>query len=43
MQNESQKLLLHENHRKITNIYDWELITEQYAKHFKEIAGVLKR
>lgn len=26
-----------ENKKKITNIYDWELITDQYAKHFADI------
>lgn len=31
-----QSMLL-ENIRKIENIYDWEIIVEQYAKHFKDI------
>jgi glycosyltransferase involved in cell wall biosynthesis len=37
------QLMLSQNRKKITNIYDWELITDQYAKHFKEIAGVFRR
>lgn len=29
--------MLNENRKKITNIYDWEFIIEQYANHFKAI------
>ena len=31
-----QSMLL-ENREKIENIYDWEIIVEQYAKHFTDI------
>jgi glycosyltransferase involved in cell wall biosynthesis len=34
---EKFQLMLFENTRKIINIYDWELIVNQYAKHFAEI------
>ncbi|KFC57985.1 DUF1972 domain-containing protein [Flavobacterium gilvum] len=33
--------MLIENNQKIIEIYDWELITDQYAKHFNEIVGEL--
>lgn len=35
--------MLDENRKKITTIYDWELVTDQYANHFLEIAGVIHR
>lgn len=35
--------MLVENVSKITNMYDWELITDQYANHFRAVAGVLRR
>lgn len=34
---EKFQLMLGENKKKITNIYDWELIVDQYAKHFSDI------
>lgn len=37
------QLMLQENSRKITTIYDWELITDQYAKHFNDVEGVFNR
>lgn len=33
------QLMLMENSRKITQIYDWELITDQYANHFLSIVA----
>lgn len=35
--------MLNENSNKISNLYDWELITDQYANHFKSIKGILNR
>jgi hypothetical protein len=35
--------MLKENREKITNLYDWELITDQYANHFRSIEGILNR
>jgi glycosyltransferase involved in cell wall biosynthesis len=32
--------MLSENRKKITNIYDWELIIDQYANHFSDIIGI---
>jgi len=37
--NPENQLMLTENSRKITQIYDWELITDQYANHFLAIAA----
>lgn len=34
------QLMLTENRKKITDVYDWELITDQYASHFFEIKKV---
>jgi len=31
------QLMLEKNRKKIINIYDWEIIVDQYAKHFIEI------
>ena len=38
---EQYQSMLHENRKKITTIYDWELVTDQYANHFLEIEGVI--
>lgn len=35
--------MLQANSDKITNIYDWELIVDQYEKHLSEVKGVLNR
>lgn len=35
---DSFQSMLIENRRKIENIYDWEIIVDQYAKHFADIA-----
>jgi glycosyltransferase involved in cell wall biosynthesis len=37
------QIMLKENRNKITTRYDWELITDQYANHFKSIEGILNR
>jgi glycosyltransferase involved in cell wall biosynthesis len=37
------QLMLKENSKKITTVYDWEIITDQYANHFFNIEGVLNR
>jgi glycosyltransferase involved in cell wall biosynthesis len=37
------QLMLKENSLKITQIYDWELITDQYVNHFLAIRGILNR
>lgn len=36
------QLMLSENKRKITDQFDWELIVDQYANHFKDILKVKK-
>lgn len=36
---EKFQLMLGENKKKITNMYDWELIVDQYAKHFSDIVN----
>lgn len=41
--NELYQNMLKENSEKITNLYDWELITDQYAEHFKSIDGIFNR
>ena len=40
---ERYQAMLHANSGKITNIYDWELIVDQYEKHLSEVKGVLNR
>lgn len=40
---ELYQTMLNENSNKINNLYDWELITDQYANHFKSIKGILNR
>lgn len=35
--------MIQANRDKITNIYDWELIVDQYEKHLLEVQGVLNR
>jgi hypothetical protein len=40
---EQYQSMLHENRKKITIIYDWELVTDQYDNHFLEIEGVINR
>lgn len=35
--------MIQANKDKITNIYDWELIVDQYEKHLSEVKGVLNR
>lgn len=37
------QLMLYGNNKKIVNIYDWELITDQYAKHFMDVKGIVNR
>lgn len=36
---DSSQVILSNNTKKITTSYDWELIVDQYAKHFLEIAS----
>lgn len=38
--NDSFQSMLNENRKKITNIYEWELITDQYANHFTTISEI---
>lgn len=40
---ERYQAMLQANSGKITNIYDWELIVDQYEKHLSEVKGVLNR
>lgn len=40
---EKYQAMIRENRNKITNIYDWELIVDQYEKHLTEVNGVLTR
>lgn len=40
---EKYQSMIRENRNKITNIYDWELIVDQYEKHLSEVNGVLTR
>lgn len=40
---ERYQIMLTENRNKITTMYDWELITDQYANHFKSIEGIINR
>lgn len=35
--------MIQANRDKITNIYDWELIVDQYEKHLLQVQGVLNR
>lgn len=35
--------MIAENRRKITELYDWEIIVDQYAKHLEEVKGVFTR
>ena len=35
--------MLEENKNKINTMYDWELITDQYANHFRSIEGLINR
>lgn len=35
--------MIQANRDKITNIYAWDIIIDQYAKHFQEIHGKIKR
>ena len=35
--------MIQANRNKITNIYDWELIVDQYEKHLLEVQGVVNR
>lgn len=37
------QLMIKNNNDKIANLYDWEIIVDQYAKHFLEVFGVFKR
>ncbi|KIO77545.1 glycosyl transferase family 1 [Pedobacter lusitanus] len=37
------QLMITNNRTKITKIYDWEIITDQYAQHFKDVKGRLNR
>ncbi|MNL21484.1 hypothetical protein D3C87_1427760 [compost metagenome] len=34
--------MLSENRKKIENIYDWEIIVDQYMKHFNDIFKIKK-
>ncbi len=40
---EQYRATIQANRDKITNIYDWELIVDQYEKHLLEVEGVLNR
>ena len=40
---EIYQTMLKENKNKINKLYDWELITDQYANHFKSIEGIINR
>jgi glycosyltransferase involved in cell wall biosynthesis len=40
---DQHQFMLEENSKKIATIYDWELITDQYAKHFFDIEGIINR
>jgi glycosyltransferase involved in cell wall biosynthesis len=40
---EKYQLMLVENSKKITTVYDWEIITDQYAQHFFDIEGIINR
>jgi len=42
-QEDKYQSMLQANSDKITNIYDWELIVDQYEKHLSEVKGVLNR
>lgn len=35
--------MIAQNRQKISDIYDWELIVDQYARHFNEISGKITR
>jgi glycosyltransferase involved in cell wall biosynthesis len=37
------QLMLEENSEKIASIYDWELIIDQYARHFYDVEGIINR
>jgi glycosyltransferase involved in cell wall biosynthesis len=40
---EQYQLMLVENSKKITTVYDWEIITDQYAQHFFDVEGEFNR
>jgi glycosyltransferase involved in cell wall biosynthesis len=40
---ELYQIMLKENKNKINTLYDWELITDQYANHFKSVEGIINR
>ncbi|MNY39633.1 hypothetical protein D3C86_1743260 [compost metagenome] len=42
-QEDKYQAMLKANSDKITNIYDWQLIVDQYEKHLSEVKGVLNR
>ena len=42
-EDDKYQAMIQANRDKITNIYDWELIVDQYEKHLLEVRGVLNR
>jgi len=42
-QAEDMQLNITNNREKIKNVYDWEIIVDQYASHFREIVGRINR
>lgn len=40
---ERYQQMIRRNRDKINEIYDWELIVEKYAQHFKAVAGLINR
>lgn len=40
---DNYQLMLQANSKKITTVYDWEIISEQYANHLLNIEGVFNR
>lgn len=40
---ERYQTMIANNRSRIVRLYDWEIIVEQYAKHFSKIKGVIRR